>query len=279
MLGHSPPWLLRMFHMQTNNRRGRFVNNLHKVIQFYKQKHRNMPAYSPIRRSTRHVGKVINYNKQADKIDQQIKDAVRTDKRKYREDWKRQEKEFDDYIRSLTAPKTPKPPRVYKWEDQYETMEALRDDIAKVLKLNDPEKEKIINDSLEKAKTQPIHMVYLAHFVKYTVLKAEDDARFWEREWERREQEEKDREYWCQERKEKLTKKMNKLIEQDFGIADIFLRIVEDTSNVDTTEDPSIDELPFKSLYKLRDYVVYASKKMQNEKRRARRHQKLKPTV
>lgn len=238
-----------------------------------------MPAYSPIRRSTRHVGKVINYNKQADKIDQQIKDAVRTDKRKYREDWKRQEKEFDDYIRSLTAPKTPKPPRVYKWEDQYETMEALRDDIAKVLKLNDPEKEKIINDSLEKAKTQPIHMVYLAHFVKYTVLKAEDDARFWEREWERREQEEKDREYWCQERKEKLTKKMNKLIEQDFGIADIFLRIVEDTSNVDTTEDPSIDELPFKSLYKLRDYVVYASKKMQNEKRRARRHQKLKPTV
>ena len=72
---------------------------------------------------------------------------------------------------------------------------------------------------------------------------------------------------------------MNKLIEQDFGIADIFLRIVEDTSNVDTTQDPSIDELPFKSLYKLRDYVEYASKKMQNEKRRARRRRKLKPTV
>jgi hypothetical protein len=32
LLGHAPPWLLRMFHMQTNNRRGRFVNdsnNLH----------------------------------------------------------------------------------------------------------------------------------------------------------------------------------------------------------------------------------------------------------
>lgn len=241
-----------------------------------------MPAYSPIRRSTRHVGKVINYNKQADKIDKQIKEAVRIDKKKYREDWKRQEKEFDDYIRSLTEPKTPPKPeplRVYKWEDHYESIEALRDDIAKVLEMNDPEKEKIINDCLEKSKTQPLQMVYLAHFVKYTVLKAEDDARFWEKEWARREQEEKDREYWTQERKDVLGKKMNKLIEQDFGIADIFLRIVEDTSNVDTSRDPSIDELPFKSLYKLRDYVEFVVKKTRNEKRRARRRQKLKPTV
>lgn len=238
-----------------------------------------MPAYTPMRRSTRHVGKVVNYNKQADTIDQQIKEAVRIDKKKYREDWKRQEKEFDDYIRSLTEPKTPPPPRVYKWEDLYESMEAFRDDIAKVLEMNDPEKEKTINDSLEKSKTHPLQMAYLAYFVKYTVLKAADDARFWEREWARREQEEKDREYWCQERKDKLAKKMNGLIEQDFGIADIFLRIVQDTSKVDTSEDLSIDDLEFKSLYKLRDYVEFVIKKTRNEKRRERRRKKVKQTV
>ena len=236
-----------------------------------------MPAYAPTRRSTRHVGKVVNYS--ADLIDQQIKEAVRIDKQKYREDWKRQEKEFDDYIRSLTAPKTPPKPRVYKWEDLYDSIEAFRDDIAKVMEMKDPEKEKTINDHLEEGKSNPLCMAYVAYFTKHAVLKAEDDKHFWEKEWKRREQEEKDRAHWTQERKDKLAKKMNRLIEEDFGIADIFVRIVEDTSSLQAANDLSIDDLPYKSLYKLHDYVQYVIKKNRNEKRRQRRQKKAYKTM
>lgn len=236
-----------------------------------------MPAYAPVRRSTRHVGKVVNYN--ADLIDKQIKEAVLIDKKKYQEDWKRQEKEFDDYIRSLTAPKTPPKPQVYKWEDLYDSMEAFRDDIAKVIGMKDPEKEKVINDSLEKGKTQPLYMAYLAYFTKHAVLKAEDDALFWEKEWKRREKEEKDCAHWTQERKDKLAKKMNQLMEDDFTIVDIFVRIVEDTSSLQAINDLSIDELPYKSLYKLHDYVQYVVKKTRNEKRRQRRRKKAYKTM
>ena len=232
-----------------------------------------MPAYSPIRRATRHVGKVINYNKQAEKIDQQIKEAVRTDKRKYHEDWKKKEKAFDEYIDSLLKPETPperKPLSTYKWEDQYETMEAFRDDIAKVLEMGE-EKAKVINDSLEKAKTDAAHMAYLAYFTKHSILDAEESERFWEKEWKRREQEAKDNAFWTPERVKKLGAAMNKLIEKDFGIADIIMRIIASTSDLNLSEGVEVEDLPHKSLYKLKDYVEYATRKMRNDKRRKRR--------
>ena len=255
-------------------------NELHKTIQFYKYNHRNMPAYSPVRRSTRHVGKVINYNKQAELIDAQIKQAVSTDKRKYREDWKKKEKVFDDYIRSLTQPEpepvTPeeKPFVMPKWEDQYESMEAFRDDVVKAIEI-DEDNAKIIEDNLTKAKEIPtfmgLYMGYVAYFTKHAVLQDVEDKVYLEREWKRREQEEKDKAHWTQERKDKLAVKMNKLIEEDFGVADIVLRIVENTSKVDTSVDPSIDDFPFVTLYKLNEYIVYLTRKKQTERRKRRR--------
>lgn len=231
-----------------------------------------MPAYSSIRRSTRHVGKVINYNEQADKIDQQIKEAVRTDKRKYREDWKRKEKAFDEYIDSLLNPETPpetpperKPLSAYKWEDQYETMEAFRDDIAKVLEMGE-EKAKVINDSLEKAKTDAAHMAYLAYFTKHSILDAEESERFWEKEWKRREQVAKDNAFWVPSRVKKLGAAMNKLIEKDFGIADIIMRIIASTSDLNLANGVEVENLPHKSLYKLKDYVEYVTRKMRKRR-------------
>ena len=227
-----------------------------------------MPAYSPIRRSTRHVGKVINYNRRDELINQQIKDAVRTDKRKYREDWKKKEKAFDEYIDSLLKPETPperKPLSAYKWEDQYETIEAFRNDIAKVLEMGE-DKAKVINDSLEKAKTCPAYMAYLAYFTKREILEVEASERFWEKEWKRREQLANDNAFWTPERREKLGANMNKLIEKDFGIADIIMRIVASTSKLDLTKGVVIEDLPHESLYKLKDYVAYATRKMRNRR-------------
>jgi hypothetical protein len=232
-----------------------------------------MPAYSPIRRSTRHVGKVINYNKQSDTIDKQIKEAVQTDKRKYREDWKKKEKAFDEYIDSLLKPESPperKPLTSYKWEDQYETMEAFRDDIAKVLEMGE-EKAKVVNDSLKNAKTDVAHMAYLAYFTKHSILEAEESGRFWEKEWRRREQLAKDNAFWTPARMETMWIALNKLIENDFTIADIIMRIIASTSTVDITKGVGVEDLPHKSLYKLKDYMEYATRKMRNEKRKKRR--------
>ncbi len=231
-----------------------------------------MPAYSLTRRSTRHVGKVVNYNKQGELIDRQVKEAARIDKKKYLSDWKKKEKAIDDYIRSLSKPE--KPPVVkqlheYKWEDQYESMEAFRDDIAKVVQLSE-DNAQTVNECLEKAKTEPAQMTYLAYFTKHALLQAEDDKNFWDREFKRREQEAKDVAHWTPERREKLTNKMNDLIEEDFSIADIILRIVVSTSKMNITDGLSADDLPHVTLYKLSEYADYARKKITNKRKKKR---------
>ena len=104
------------------------------------------------------------------------------------------------------------------------------------------------------------------YFTKREILEVEASERFWEKEWKRREQVAKDNAFWTPERVKKLGAAMNKLIEKDFGIADIIMRIIASTSDLNLSEGVEVEDLPHKSLYKLKDYVEYATRKMRKRR-------------
>ena len=66
-----------------------------------------MPKVAP-RRSTRNLGKVIDYNQQEKMLNEQIKEIARLDKKRYYREWREKEKRelkaINDYHKSLFSP-------------------------------------------------------------------------------------------------------------------------------------------------------------------------------
>jgi len=128
-----------------------------------------------MRRSTRNLGKVVDYNKQEKLVHAQVKEAARLDKRKYYSDWRKKEKAFLQYIRDYdkpepepepepeTEPETEYVPPKRSWKDHYSSIEELKDELVKLSSISDRHAEVV--DVFLAQKTE-ICLTYLAYYAK-----------------------------------------------------------------------------------------------------------------